>query len=255
MDWYFYYPEHFNRYPELSNHYYNYYNKHHGSINNNSISRSVNNWRNRNKEIVNADWDKDNVNRAQRFKQFGQMEMANQKYNTKHPQKQLDQDEFIQKKQRKYSTLSVDKSIKPVVQNNPSSKNVQANIPEPVKRPEVVIPTYFKHPENEQNNIKQSGKNSQQDNSNVPNAKAPNQTQISNPKYNNVLNAKASNQTQTQRNNQMRIAKQYHENAWTQPQQQRQPIAAPQREIESRPAPQPVRQESAPPSGGGGRRR
>ena len=102
MDWYFYYPKHCSQYAELSNHYYNYYNGHRESRNYNSISRSVEGWRTRNKDIVTADWDKDNSNRTQRFKEYGKMEMERQKYNTKNPKKPIERTEYVQKNQRKY---------------------------------------------------------------------------------------------------------------------------------------------------------
>ncbi len=87
MNWYFYNPEHWNRYPELANHYYNYYMNHPGSRYSNSISRSVNNWRNSNRKAVNEDWDKDTKGRIQRFKEFGRTEMnttRNANKNTDH---------------------------------------------------------------------------------------------------------------------------------------------------------------------------
>jgi hypothetical protein len=93
MDWFFFYPQYCFKYAELSNHYYNYYNRHRESRNNNSISHSVNDWRNRNKDIVTDDWDKDNSNRTQRFKEYGKMEMDRKNYNTKNPKKQIEQRE------------------------------------------------------------------------------------------------------------------------------------------------------------------
>lgn len=103
MEWYFYYPEHCSHYPELSNHYYNYYGRHRGSMNSNSISHSVNDWRDRNKTIITDEWDKDNSNRTRWFKEYGQMEVERKKQNTK-PQ------------------------------------SIQEYIPEPVKKPAVVVP-------------------------------------------------------------------------------------------------------------------
>ena len=167
MDWYFYYPEHCYKYAELSNHYYNYYNKHRESMNYNSISHSVNDWRNRNKDIVTDDWDKDNSNRTQRFKEYGQMETDRRKYNTKNPQKQIEQTEYLKKKQNKYPLISADVSKKQVIKDDSKIKPVQQNIPEPpVKKPTVTIPGRYKVPVNEQVN-KQSSQNLPQQNNNA----------------------------------------------------------------------------------------
>jgi len=69
-------------------------------MNYNSISRSVNDWRNRNKGIVPADWDRDASNRTQRFKEYGKMETDRTKYNTRNPKKPVEQIEYIQKNER-----------------------------------------------------------------------------------------------------------------------------------------------------------
>src|SRR5674476_1475371 len=82
MEWYFYYPEHFSKYPELTSHYYDYYDMHRESMNNNSISHSVNDWRNRNKDIVTDNCARNNSSGTQRFKSYGPMETNRQKYNT-----------------------------------------------------------------------------------------------------------------------------------------------------------------------------
>jgi len=242
MDWYFYYPEHSSRYAELSNHYYNYFNRHRESMNNNSISHSVNDWRNRNRDIVTDDWDKDNSGRTQRFKEYGQLEIDRRKYNTKNPQKQIEQSEYLQKKQKKYPLLSADVSRRQLVQKDSKTNSVQGYRLEPVKKPTVAIPDHFKASENEQLNNKRSGQNPQQQNSNVQNSNIINrQPIIASPQPNNNesrqrpdnvnVQPRSSNPVkQTENYNQIRNAQEYHQNSWKEIQPQSQPIRQPQQQ-------------------------
>src|ERR1035437_203983 len=218
MEWYFYSREHSSKYAELSNHYYNYYNKHRESLNNNSISHSVNDWRNTNKDIVTDDWDKDNINRAQRFIEYGQMEVDRRKYNTKYP------------------LLSADVSKKQLIRRDSKTQSVQENIPEPVKKPSVTIPDRYKASENGQLNNKRSEQNLKQQNSNVQNNNINKQQQsvITNPQPNNNSPKRPDNvniqqknpnpSKQTENFNQLRNAQQYHQNTWKQIQPQSQPV-------------------------------
>ncbi|MCK9421825.1 MAG: hypothetical protein M0Q38_04450 [Bacteroidales bacterium] len=249
MDWYFYYPKHCSQYAELSNHYYNYYNRHRESMNNNSISHGVNLWRVRNKDLVTEDWDNDNPNRVQRFKEYGKMEIDRQKYNIKNPRKSMEQTEYIQKQQRKYPLLSEDVSNRQVVQTDSRTKPVQEKIPEPVKKPAVTVPVRFKAPTNEQIINKQPEQNIQQRNGNIQNdniiRQQPQETPTPQP-------SNANPKNQTEKVNQVRDAQQYHQNTWEekQPQpvrqsQQQIPTPAP-RQQESKQVTQPVRQNPAP---------
>lgn len=236
MEWYFYSPEHSSKYAELSNHYYNYYNKHRESLNNNSISHSVNDWRNRNKDIVTDDWDKDNFNRAQRFKEYGQMEVDRRKYNTKYPNQQIEQSEYLQKKQNKYPLLSADVSKKQLIRRDSKTQSVQENIPEPVKKPAVTIPDRYKASEDGQLNNRRSEQNLKQQNSNVQNNNINKQQQsvITSPQPNNNSPKRPDNvniqqknpnpSKQTENFNQLRNAQQYHQNTWKQIQPQSQPV-------------------------------
>jgi hypothetical protein len=236
MEWYFYYPEHSTKYAELSNHYYNYYNRHRESMNNNSISHTVNDWRNRNKDIVTDDWGKNNFNRAQRFKEYGQMEIDRRKYNTNNPHQQIAHSEYLQKKQNKYPLLSADVSNKQLNRRDSKTQSVQENIPEPVKKPTVTIPDRYKAPEKEQLNNRRSEQNLQQQKSNVQNNNINKQQQvIKNPQPNNNDTKKSSNNVimqqknsnpskQTENFNQIRNAQQYHQNTWKQIQPQSQPV-------------------------------
>ncbi len=223
MDWYFYNPEHCSKYAELSNHYYNYYNSHRNSINYNSISHSVNDWRNGNKDVVKGDWDKDNPDRIQRFKEYGQMETDRKKYNIKNPQQQLGQSEYLQKKHNKYPLLSAEVSKEQVTMRDSKVQFNHDNIPEPVKKPTVAIPDHYKVEQHHANE--------------VPLTRNPN----------------SSNQSVNF--NQIRNAQQYHQNTWKQIQPQSQPARQPQqnynpppRQQENHQVEQPVRQNTQAPS-------
>jgi hypothetical protein len=219
MEWYFYYPEHFSKYPELASHYYDYYDRHRESMNNNSISHSVNDWRNRNKDIVTDNWDRNNSNRTQMFKEYGQMETNRQKYNTRNPQRQIEQSEYLQKKQNKYPLLTSNVPEKQLIQRNSERKNIQGNVPEPIKKPAVTIPDRYRAPVNDQIN-KQAVQNRQNNNSNVQNGNINNQQTVqANPQL------KSPNPTrQTENSNQIRNAQQYQQNTWKQMRPQSQSV-------------------------------
>jgi len=265
MDWFFYYPDHFFKYAELSSHYYDYYDRHRESRTYNNISRSVNDWRTRNKDIVTADWDKDKSNRIQRFKEYGKMETERKTYNLKNPKKQIDQAEYVQKQQRKYPLLSADVVKSRSIQTNSEPKSVREITPEPVKKPAVIVPDQYKA-----NMIKQE-QNNQQNKGNVQNNNINRQLPVVVPKpqpNNDVSRQKTDNVTVQPKNpipikqpenlNQIRDARQYHQNTWNQIQPQSQPVRQPQQKInnppprqqENRQVQQPSRQNNPTPSNG-----
>lgn len=199
MSWYFNDPEHCSKYAELSNHYYNYYNLHQQSINNNSISHGVNNWRIKNKDIVTDDWDKDNSNRVQRFKEYGQMEADRKNYNAKFPNQPVNQIEYLQKIQNKYPLISGDIVKNQSKQNNFKPTTVQEKTPEPARVPKVTVPDNYKvtssKPANTNRNHPQS-------------SPPPRQTPVN------------YNETPSRNSNQVRNAQEYQQNSWQQIQTQ-----------------------------------
>jgi len=231
MDWYFYYPEHFRKYPELSDHYYNYYHRHPESRNYNSISHSVNDWRIKNKDIVTDAWDKDDVNRTKRFKEYGQMEVERNKYNAEHPKQQIEKTEFLQNKQEKYPLLSTDVSKKQLNQRNSKAESIKENTSEPVKKPPVAIPEHYKANVNGQpdNNVKKQ-----------PDYAKPKQENSDfNGRPNNVNPQRNSKPVKPAENvNQTRDAQQYHENTWQQIEPQKQPEKQPQQKNDATPTKQ-----------------
>jgi hypothetical protein len=247
MEWYFHSPEHFSRYAELSNHYYNYYGRHRESMNYNSISHGVYEWRNKNREIVNDSWDNDNINRTQRFKQYGQMEVDRNKYNTRNPQKRMEPSEYLQKKVTKYPLLSVDVSTKQTIQRNSRTSPVQENT-NLVRKPPVNIPSNYR--------INEPVNQNQRQNNSIPVQK---QAVYVNPQPNNnnsrekpvnTINQQRpiNNSRPVQNSNEVRNAQQYHQNTWRQIQPTRQSPAPPPRQQETQRMQQPVRQNIQAPS-------
>ena len=222
MDWYFYYPEHFSKYAELSNHYYDYYKIHNSSMNYNSISHRVNEWHNNNKDIVTNDWDFDKTNRVERFRQYGDMEVNRKNYNTKNPKQPIGRTEFVQKTPNRYYFLSADVTKKPVIQreNNTTFNRENPNIP--VKRPTVIIPEH-------NNSVNRQPA--------YVNPQPTNNTSGQRPANVNTPPRNPNPARQVENSNQMRNAVQYNQNTWKQPQQQ-----APQPQPRQNPTPAPARQ-------------
>jgi len=237
MDWFFYHPEHFSRYAELSNNYYNYYDKHRESMNYNSISRRVNDWRSRNKDIVTNDWDIDKSNRVERFREYAQMEVNWKKYNSKNQKQKIKRSAYIQRTSSNYYFLSSDISNRQLMQKNSRTSFVPENVATPVKRPAVIIPDRLKAGQ------QPTYVNPQPNN----NGTRPENTNIQ---------ARSSNSSrQVVNSNQMRNAQQYQQNTWTQqpklqPKPDPRPRPEPQQIRTSAPSRQPVQQNSQPSSNG-----
>ena len=242
MDWYFYYPEHLSNYAELSNNYYNYYDKHRESMNYNSVSHSVSDWRNNNKDIVTNDWDFDKTNRVERFRQYGNMEVSRQKYNRSNPKQQIGRTEYIQKTPNRFYFLNSDITKNPAIQRDTHTTFNQGNLPEPAKRPTVSLPSRT------QTEVQRPTYVNPQPTDNVNRQRTVNVNTP--PRTVNVnIPARSSN------SNQMRNAEQYNQNTWKKPQQPVQQIqprqnttSAPVRQPEIRQVqqPQPVRQNNNP---------
>jgi len=269
MDWYFYYPKHFSKYAELSNHYYDYYDRHSGSMNYNSVSRSVNNWRNNNKDIVTKDWSFDKTNRVERFRQYGNMEVSRKNYNNRNPKQQIGRTEYVQRTPNKYYFLAADVSKTPEIQRNTRTTSVQENQAKPARRPTVTLPEHYNNTSRQSNNntSRQQENNTSRQRDNMSsrqpasvNTQPANtvsrqrQTTVSTPSRN-------TNTTRPVENSQMRNAVQYNQNAWKQPQQPQQQTQQTQqtqpqqnrtspstREPEIRQTAQPARQNNPAPS-------
>jgi hypothetical protein len=216
-------------------------------MNYNSVSHSVNDWRNNNKDIITNDWDFDKTNRVERFRQYGNMEASRKKYNINNPKQQIGRTEYIQKTPNKFYFLNSDITKETVNQRVINTNSIQGNLPEPAKRPTVNIPTHSRTTVQEPT--------------------------YGNPQPTNDLNRERNVNTnmpvRSENSNQMRNAEQYNQNKWKQPQQvqprqqpqvqpRQQPQVQPRQSTPSSPVrqpenrqiqqPQPVRQNNPAPS-------
>jgi hypothetical protein len=240
MNWYFYNPEHWNRYPGFADHCYGYYVGHRGGRYSNPVSRGVNDWRRRNKDVVTKDWDNDKAGRVQRFREFGQMESERAKYNNANPGHPMERKDYLAQNQSRYSHTTV----VPVSASRSGGSNYERTLPPhseaPAIRPHTTIPSsYYRNNSNTTPTRTEPARNGQPSNGNPSRETRPAERQNGN-NYHPAAPAQPVN-------NQTRQAQQFHQSSW----QEMQPSRS------SAPA-----QRSAPPArsapsgdGGGGRRR
>jgi hypothetical protein len=238
MSWYFYYPDHHSQYPELSNHYYNYYYGHRNGHNSNAVSRGVDDWRRRNKDVVNSDWDKDSKGRVQKFKEYGQMETARLTYNKSNPQHPLDHTSYLQKNSAQYPSLRAE----PVKENGHAAA-FQGEARPPQNNPHVNIPESYKA-----NHVGPTVKESS-----VPAGTQNYRPPVKeSPRPNNTPRGNYTPARATEHSTELHNAQQYHQQNWEQSRPAPQQYSAPAQHYSP-----PAQQHSPPsmPSGGGGRRR
>jgi hypothetical protein len=195
MHWFFYYPQHYFDYPQLANHYYNYYLDHSFSRNNNAISREVDEWRENNREIVNSNWNNKNTDRTQLFKEYGKMENQRNKYNKQNEGQEMQRGEFLQKNQNKYHGLYTSYSTEPIKMETFSRYSNPID-EVPAKVPVVKAPDSFRV-------VHQSNQPAKQDDA-------------IHPFVNNPHPVIPATRQETPNSNQFRNAQQYHQNTWQQ---------------------------------------
>lgn len=102
--WYFYHPYHHYYWPHLSAHFSNHYYGHRnvGS----SITTSVREWKNQNREVVTEDWLRNDERLPERFQEYGKFETSRIKYNREHPRKAVSQKEYVERYERRYPGLA-----------------------------------------------------------------------------------------------------------------------------------------------------
>jgi hypothetical protein len=240
MNWYFYNPEHCHRYPHFGDHCYGYYTGHRGGRYSNPVSRGVNDWRRRNKDVVTKDWDNDKAGRAQRFKEYGQMETERTKYNKANPGHPMERKDYLSKNQNQYPHTTY---VAVTPKQNPRGSSYERGAPPqqtPVTRPHVKIPdSYY-----------QSGKNTSTP-SGVKNEERPVKTpseEVRPGRNSGRGNTPVETPPARPINNQTRGAQEFHQSTWHEVQPQQHYSAPVRSEPPSRPS-------SPPPSGGGGGRR
>ncbi len=121
VDWYFYRPYHHHYYPHLSAHFVDHYYGHRHSVG--SITSSVHNWRNRNREVISDDMIANAPSRIKEFKEFGKMETDRIAYNKSNPKTPISQKEFVEKNRKSYPILE-----KEVVRNERLTSKGEPNI-------------------------------------------------------------------------------------------------------------------------------
>jgi hypothetical protein len=236
MNWYFYNPEHCRRYPEFGSHCYGYYSNHRDGRFSNPVSRGVNDWRRRNKDVVTKDWDNDKAGRSQRFKEYGQLETERAQYNRAHPERPMERKDYLASNQSKFPhTTAV--AVTPSHKDKPFERSLPQQ-EAPRVQPHVTIPSsYYKN----QSGTSTGGR----DNQPTRPATRPENTPPARPN-NNQYHASPPSQPIT---NQNRAAQQYHQSSWQEMQPSRSAPPA------QRSAPSAPPQRSAPSGGGGGGRK
>jgi len=285
FNWYWYHNEHHYRYPYFSNHCYNYYYSHPGSVWYNPVCRTVNNWRIENHNIVTNDWNRNDAHRVELFKEYGQMETNRETFNKQNPQHTVDRTQFINSNQDKYPMMKA-ATVSPQYQNINAAHNEQQmqspvnnnitrpsmNEEKPSNRNDNVQPKY-NNPVNPQPAQQPVHYNTERQNENRPAQQQPqynkpqqNQQVTPEPRYNNPASNQPIQHPTYNDHQQYNNATEYHRSTWqqvqTRPQQSYQPVPAPRPMFQPAPAARPSFQSPAPsrsapapaPRGGGGRR-
>ena len=153
VNWYFYYPIHHTYWSHLSTHFVRHH--HHHIHHRNSITTGVNRWRDRNQEIINDDWVKDDGKLSNRLAEYGKFETARTKYNNKHTDRPMTQKEYADQHAKRYPTVT--KSAKKVEKSRPnpvykvppiSRKPTERKTEKPtVRKPKTTKPNTVKVPE------------------------------------------------------------------------------------------------------------
>lgn len=104
-NWYFHRPYHHYYYPHLSRHFvrHTYYGPRPRIS---SVTVSVRNWQERNRNIVTDHWLQEDRKSIERFREFGKFEMDREKYNRKRPEKSLSPAAYLERNRSKYPELS-----------------------------------------------------------------------------------------------------------------------------------------------------
>ncbi|HLX12928.1 MAG TPA: hypothetical protein VKS81_08945, partial [Bacteroidota bacterium] len=240
MNWYFYYPEHHVRYAHLSNVYYNYFDAHRHSDAYNPIVHSVRTWRRSNADVISPDWDKNPGKREQLFKEYGAMEVGRSKYNQKHPDKQVQRQDYVKTHVQKFPDFASTPNRAPGQQRGGYQPPVQ-QMPPPVIKPYQRVPDSFKVNVTPNRTPDQRRQNTQQQNN-------PPQQNNTPPQHNPPPNVRTTN-TRPQVSNDVRTANQFHQGSWQQIQPEQRPVVQqqPLRVVQQQPQRQPERQNNPPP--------
>jgi len=215
--WYFYSPEHWNRYPHLADHYIGYY-RTRPTVTRNAII--VRGWVHENKRLLPPNFLTDKTQRVRAIQDVGRMHVEMRKQLGTKPITDDVREQFIQKNISKYPTLRYTKPEAPKTGDRTPYTPV-FHIDPPVKQPPVRINI----PERQPTPLPQQPVRMQPERPIIQGQPAP--------RFNNIQRAQ-----------------QYHTNTW----EQAQPVQRPQVQQAPRPQPQPARQ-SPPPNNREGSRK
>ncbi|MDO8367321.1 MAG: hypothetical protein Q7T20_11015 [Saprospiraceae bacterium] len=101
--WYFRHPHHHQHYNHLSTHFVNHYYGHRNS--GTTISMGVREWQNQNRAVVSDDFLADKGRLPERLKEYSRFEQSRKDFNVKNPQRQVTQEEFLDKNTKKYPEI------------------------------------------------------------------------------------------------------------------------------------------------------
>ena len=127
MHWYFYRPHHHYYWPHLSAHFSSHYYGHRPTGHNSSITVTVDNWRNTNRDVVTDEWLRDDGRLRDRFKEYGKFESARNKYNRSHPQKPQTQKEYLDRNTRRFPKMTEKAGSVPRTDRAPVEMNTRKN--------------------------------------------------------------------------------------------------------------------------------
>lgn len=134
-NWYFYYPEHWTRYPHLGNTFVNYYYGPRRSLSSNS--QIVHKWVQDNKNYLPGDFQTNNSKRVEAIKEIGQLNLDVQKQLRSKIISPRDRDEFFQTKSSQYPALNFTRQ--PETQVEGIRENKYNVIQQPIRQPSVQI--------------------------------------------------------------------------------------------------------------------
>ena len=220
-NWYFYAPEHWNRYPHLCNAYVDHYYGARRPAGGNTIL--VHDWVRENRNYLPDDFISNRSRRLDVIKQVGQLNIDVRKQKGGKPVSTAVRDQYFQNNTSKYPSLNRDPKRRMVMPER--QPNIQSVIQQPVKEPPVRMP---EPPQSSPRRI-------------IDRQKNENQTPVRNPKPEQpVINPRPAPAPPAYNFNNIKKADEYHRNVW----EQTQPTARPAPQPAPRPQAQPpVRQQ------------
>jgi len=134
-NWYFYYPEHWNRYPQLCNAYVDHYYGPRRLTGRNSVV--VHNWVRDNRDYLPKDFMSNRSRRTEVIREVGQLNMDARKQERGRPVATAMRDQYFRNNMSRYPSLNADQRTR--INVGDRQPNVPVAIPQPVEQPRVRI--------------------------------------------------------------------------------------------------------------------